>query len=63
LEEKLAEAMKSSQSSVNQNKLQQIQEVQTIAGNKLNVTSDLRSVKPHPKTPVGKLEASEITRS
>ena len=55
--------MKSSQSSVNQNKLQQIQEVQTIAGNKLNVTSDLRSVKPHPKTPVGKLEASEITRS
>jgi hypothetical protein len=63
LQEKLAESMKSSETSVKQNKLQQVQEDQTIAGNKLNFTPDLKNVKSLPKTPVGKVQAGEKQRS
>jgi hypothetical protein len=59
LQEKLAEAMKSSETSVKQNRLQQVQEDQTIAGNKLNFTSDLKLVKSSSKTPVKKDKKSE----
>ena len=59
LQEKLAEAMKSSETSVKQNKLQQIQEDQTIAGNKLNFSSDLKLVKSSSKTPAKKDSKSE----
>jgi hypothetical protein len=61
LQERLAESIKSSENSVKQSKLQQIQEDQTLAGNKLNFTPDLRNVKSvaQPKTPVGKVQASE----
>jgi len=59
LQEKLAEAMKSSETSVKQTKLQQIQEDQTIAGNKLNFSSDLKLVKSSSKTPAKKDNKSE----
>ena len=63
LQEKLAESIKSLEGSVKQHKLQHLQEDQTITGNKLNFTSDFKGVKSHPKTPVGKLKASEERRS
>lgn len=62
LQERLAESIKSSENTVKQTKLQQIQEDQTLAGNKLNFSSDLKSVKSHPKTPVGKVQANESRR-
>jgi hypothetical protein len=65
LQEKLAEAMKSSETSVKQNKLQQVQEDQTLAGNKLNFTSDLKLVKSssRSKTPAKKDKESEESGS
>jgi hypothetical protein len=63
LELKLKEAILSLQKVVKQNKFQQIQEDQTIVGNKLNFSSDLKNVKSNPKTPVGKAQASDKERS
>ena len=65
LQEKLAEAMKSSETSVKQNKLQQVQEDQTLAGNKLNFSSDLKLVKSssRSKTPAKKDKESEESGS
>ena len=62
LQEKLAESIKSLEGSVKQHKLQHLQEDQTITGNKLNFTSDLRGVlssSKTPRTPVNKVKESE----
>ena len=63
LQEKLAESIKSSETSVKQNKLQLIQEDQTLAGNKLNFTPDLKNVKSSSKTPAKKDKESEESGS
>ena len=65
LQEKLTESIKSLESSVNQDKLQRIQEAQTLAGNKLAFSSDLKTVKSTsktPRTPVEKVKESEVKR-
>ena len=59
LQAKLAEAMKSSETSVKQHKFQKIQEDQTMIGNKLNFSSDLKLVKSSSKTPAKKDKKSE----
>lgn len=62
LQEKLKDAIESLKSTVNQTKLQRIQENETIAGNKLEFSSDLKNIKSSGKTlktPVGKVQTSE----